>query len=135
MELARQMNRGPVSRARIGSGALLAFLSMTVSAAHAMEPQLAGPSAVVPSPRQTAAASPALLQQPDLLASGGDSSDSSVFASPWFWAGVAGVVVAGVVLTLALGSEDDEPSVPAGTLSKSVSLLAREPCGTGSERR
>jgi hypothetical protein len=119
--------------ARVGCCALVATLVLSVTKAHAVEPGWAGPVAIAPSPRQTASASPALLQQPNVLAAGGDSNTSSVLHSPWFWAGVAGVVVATVVLTLALSS-DDEPSVPAGTLSKSVNVLTREPCGTASER-
>jgi hypothetical protein len=128
------MSRGPTSLARLHQCALVATLCMSVSTAYAVEPGLARPIPVAPSPRQTASASPALLQQPDVLASGGDSNNSSVWQSPWFWAGVAGVIVAGVVLTLALSS-DEEPDVPAGTLSKSVNVLTREPCGTASERR
>ena len=126
-------HRRAMTLARLCCCALVATLAMSGSTAHALDPGLARPMAVVPSPRETAAASPALLQQPGVLASGGDSNNSSVLASPWFWAGVAGVVVAGVVLTLALSSHD-EPSVPAGTLSKSVNVLTREPCGTASER-
>jgi hypothetical protein len=127
------MQRSPKPLARFGYCALMATVLLSVSTAYAVEPGLARGRDTVPSPRQTAAASPALLQQPGVLASGGDSSNSSVFESPWFWAGVAGVIVAGVVLTLALSS-DEEPSVPAGTLSKSVNVLTREPCGTASER-
>jgi hypothetical protein len=128
------MNRGTASLARVIRFALLTTVSMSVSTAYAAEPVLASPRVVLPSPRETASASPALLQRRDVLAANGDSKDSSVFESPWFWAGVAGVIVAGVVLTLALSSSDDEPSVPAGTLSKSVSVLTKETCGTPPER-
>jgi hypothetical protein len=107
---------------------------MSVSTVHASEPGFVPPIASVPSPRETASASPALLQQPDVLGPGGDSSDSSVFESPWFWAAVAGVIAGGVVLALAMSSSDEEPSVPPGTLSKSVSVLTKEPCGTASQR-
>jgi len=132
-EACTAMSRGAMSLSRLCCCALVATSAMSVSTARAVEPGSARPLAVVPSPRQTASASPALLQQPDVLAAGGDSNSSSILQSPWFWAGVAGVLVAGVALTLALSS-DDEPGVPAGTLSKSVNVLTREPCGTGSER-
>jgi hypothetical protein len=129
------MIRGTASLARVVHCALLlATASTSVSTVHASEPGFAAPIAAVPSPRETASASPALLQQSAVLASDDDSRESSVFESPWLWAGVAGVIAAGVVLALAMSSSDEEPSVPPGTLSKSVSVLTKEPCGTASER-
>lgn len=107
----------------------LACLLCTVSVpAHAFDR--------VPSPAQTAAAAPSLRLEPaDPRTTSRGSDDASLFESPWFWAGVAGVVAAGIVIGLVVANSKDEPAVPQGTLKLSVSVLTKAPCGNASTQR
>jgi hypothetical protein len=79
----------------------------------------------VPSPAETAAASPAAHDASHRRHA--RVEDSSPLESPWLWIGIAGIVVSGVVLALVLSSSHDDASIPKGTLTPSVSVLTRAP--------
>lgn len=107
--------------------------ALTPALAHASDGAPARTS-LIPTPAQVAAAAFAQGVVDERGTAPERASDTSLFESPWFWAGVAGVVLAGVAVALVATRPDPEPAVPAGTLGVTVAVLTQDACASANER-
>ena len=103
---------------------LAGSLCLACSPAFAAEPR-ARPR--VPSPAQTAALALSMQGAEDLPAAPSEAEQSSWLESPWFWAGVVGVVATGVVVALVVANSNEDEGPPKGNLGVSISVLSRAP--------